>query len=52
MNKKSFLFGVGALLLLLSSCSSENKLEGYNFTGKGVLGKFAYGTSNQVGYFA
>lgn len=39
MNKKSFLFGVGALLLLLSSCSSENKLEGYNFTGKGVLGK-------------
>lgn len=39
MNKKSLLFGVGALLLLLSSCSSESKLEGYNFTGKGFFGK-------------
>ena len=39
MNKKNIIFGVGAMLLLLASCSGEKTLEGYNFNGEGFLGK-------------
>lgn len=50
MNKKVFNFSMGAALLLLASCGSSGNavLEGYDFTGKGVLGKIPMGKAIQI----
>ena len=50
MNKKVFNFSMGAVLLLLASCGSSGSavLEGYDFTGKGVLGKIPMGKAIQI----
>ena len=50
MNKKSLFFSLGALALLMASCGSSGSaaLEGYDFTGKGILGKIPMGKAIQI----